>query len=279
MALDTKGGAGYMPTDRAIPPGYMTVGTLAKKMNTTVRTLQYYDKEGLLSPSAESEGGRRLYTDKDVVTLYQIQSMKYLGFSLDDIKNHLVALDTPEQVAAVLTEQANAVREKIASLSEVLEIIETLKEETLHIQTVNFRKYADLVAILKVGNENYWAVKLFSDDLWAHIRDRFDEESAKDYKNRQKILFAEAVRLKSAGTSPESGQGLAIGKEWLEMLIEFTGGDMSMIPEMQKFAEHRDLWDGEWRKSWEGAEEYITAALGAYITTLGYNPFEGVMQS
>lgn len=31
---------------RAIPEGFMTVGQLAKKMNVTVRTLQYYDKEG-----------------------------------------------------------------------------------------------------------------------------------------------------------------------------------------------------------------------------------------
>lgn len=30
---------------RAIPDGYMTVGEVAKKMGTTVRTLQYYDKE------------------------------------------------------------------------------------------------------------------------------------------------------------------------------------------------------------------------------------------
>ena len=45
---------------RAIPNGYMTVGELAKRMGTTVRTLQYYDKENLLKPSAESEGGRRL---------------------------------------------------------------------------------------------------------------------------------------------------------------------------------------------------------------------------
>ena len=34
---------------RAIPDGYMTVGEVAKKMGTTVRTLQYYDKEGLPS--------------------------------------------------------------------------------------------------------------------------------------------------------------------------------------------------------------------------------------
>ena len=42
-----------MAEHRAIPEGYMTVGEIAKKMGVTVRTLQYYDKEGLLSPSAE----------------------------------------------------------------------------------------------------------------------------------------------------------------------------------------------------------------------------------
>lgn len=68
---------------RAIPDGYMTVGEVAKKMGITVRTLQYYDKEGLLPPSAESVGGRRLYTDKDLVTLHQILSLKSLGFSFD----------------------------------------------------------------------------------------------------------------------------------------------------------------------------------------------------
>ena len=50
---------------KAIPDGYMTVGEVAKKMGITVRTMQYYDKEGLLSPTSESEGGRRHYTNKD----------------------------------------------------------------------------------------------------------------------------------------------------------------------------------------------------------------------
>ena len=73
-----------MDQHKAIPQGYMTIGEVAKKMNVTVRTLQYYDREGLLSPSAISEGGRRLYTDKDIVTLHQILSLKHLGFTLND---------------------------------------------------------------------------------------------------------------------------------------------------------------------------------------------------
>ena len=130
-----------MTNNRAIPEGFMTVGEVAKKMGITVRTLQYYDKEGLFSPSLQSEGGRRLYTDKDLIKLHQILSMKHLGFSLDDIKNRLVSLDTPEQVANALEEQADALRKKIESLSEALRQTEALREEVLKMQSVDFKKY------------------------------------------------------------------------------------------------------------------------------------------
>ena len=83
----------------------LTVGQLAKEMDVTVRTLQYYDKEGLLKPSQKSEGGRRLYTDKDIVKLHKILSLKYLGFSLDKIKDNLFSLDDPIEVAKILEQQ------------------------------------------------------------------------------------------------------------------------------------------------------------------------------
>jgi len=105
---------------------YMTVGQLAKRMGTTVRTLQFYDLEGLLPPSDETYGGRRLYGDRDVIRLHQIQSLKYLGFSLDEIRHHLVALDTPADVAAALAQQASGLRTQITALSKVLSDIERL---------------------------------------------------------------------------------------------------------------------------------------------------------
>lgn len=134
-----------MNKKKAIPENYMTVGELAKKMGTTVRTLQYYDKEGLLSPTTESEGGRRLYTHKDMIKLHQILSLKSLGFSLDDIKNKLISLDTPEEVANVLNEQSLAIQQKIEQLTEAVTAIETLKNEVLQMQVVDFKKYADII--------------------------------------------------------------------------------------------------------------------------------------
>lgn len=127
-----------MENQRAIPQGYMTTGELAKRMGVTVRTLQHYDREGLLAPSCISEGGRRLYMNKDVVKLHQILSLKHLGFSLGDIKSRLISLDKPAEVADILTEQAAIVQKKIEALSESLNALETLREEVLRMQSVDF---------------------------------------------------------------------------------------------------------------------------------------------
>ncbi|WP_248023138.1 MerR family transcriptional regulator [Streptococcus halitosis] len=155
---------------RAIPQGFMTIGEIAKKMGVTVRTLQYYDKEGLLSPSAKSEGGRRLYSNKDLVILHQIISLKSLGFSLKDIKGRLNSLKTPDEVADALTEQEDEIRQKIEQLKDSLLEIEQLKTEVLQMQTVNFKKYADIIVDLQMKNESYSLIKRFDDDTLDYIR-------------------------------------------------------------------------------------------------------------
>ena len=269
----------FLGKDKAIPQGYMTVGALAKRMNTTVRTLQYYDREGLLPPSAESGGGRRLYTCQDVVRLHQIQSMTYLGFSLGDIKNRLADLSTPADVAAALTEQARAIREKIASLSEALQAVETLKAETLRMDAVDWRKYADIVALLKMMNDGYWAIKNFDDAILDHIRARFDEQSGAAMFARWKRLLTRAAKFQKNCVPPGSPQGQAIAGEFLDFITEFTGGDMSLLSKFKEFAQKVDFWDKKWKEKWQIAEVFLSAAINIYCTNLctntGYNPFAG----
>jgi len=265
-----------METYRAIPAGYMTVGQLAKKMHTTVRTLQYYDKEGLLSPSAESGGGRRLYTDKDIFRLHQIQAMKYLDFSLDDIKTRLADLDTPEQVADVLSEQAKAVKVKIASLSEVLDTIEKLRSETLSIKTVDFKKYADIIVNLQMKNELYGLVKHMDDKTLDHFRSRFDRESAAAIINTLNRLCGQSEKFQKKGIPPESEQGQALGKEWWDMVMEFTDGDMGLLYGLVEFVEQQDGCDSKWKGRWESVEEYLRKAMQTYFMNNGIDPLKEV---
>ncbi len=258
---------------RAIPPGYMTVGEIAEKMGVTVRTLQYYDREGLLSPSAMSEGGRRLYTDKDLVKLHQIMSLKHLGFSLDDIKNRLIPLDTPAEVADILTEQAAAVREKIESLSESLRELEVLRQEVLQMQSVDFKKYADIIVNLQMKNDFYWLIKHFDDQTLDHIRSRFDKDSGMAFMNTFMQLQGEAIRLQNAGIPADSDEGLKFAEAYWNMITDFTGGDMSMLPRLIELGQFQNT-DQKWKEIQEIANEYVEQALGVYFSRSGVDPFQ-----
>ncbi len=264
-----------MAKHRAIPLGFMTVGEVAKKIGVTVRTLQYYDKEGLLSPSAESEGGRRLYTDKDLVILHQIISLKSLGFSLDDIKRHLISLETPADVATALTEQADSIREKIGQLTASLTAIEQLKEEVLQMQTVNFKKYADIIVNLQMKNDSYYLIKRFDDDMLDHIRNRFDKESGLDFMDRFNRLSDEIIELQKANVSPESEKCQRIVKEYWGLVTEFTNGDMSMLPKLMEIG-NIDTATNAWEERQKIVNAYLEPALQAYFSRLGENPFEEV---
>ena len=263
-----------MEKNKAIPPGYMTVGQVAGKTGVTVRTLQYYDKMELLSPSAESEGGRRLYTDKDVVRLHQILSMKSLGFSLDDIKNRLIPLDTPEDVAEALSEQAAALREKIDKLTGSLEAIDALKEEVLMMNAVDFGKYADIVVNLQMKNEYYWLIKNFDNRTLDHFRSRFDKDSGRAMLETFTSLQEEAVRLQREGVSPESGKGQRLAKAYWEMVTAFTDGDMSMLSNLMEAETFEDP-KGRWKEKQAVVHSFIEPALEAYFAKTGYDPFAG----
>ncbi len=67
-------------------PGYYSSGQFAKMAQVSVRTIRFYDKQNILKPSYITPAGARFYTDQDFVKLQQILLLKYLGFSLDDIK-------------------------------------------------------------------------------------------------------------------------------------------------------------------------------------------------
>ncbi len=262
----------FMEKYKAIPEGYMTVGEVAKKMDVTVRTLQYYDRKRLLCPSAVSEGGRRLYTDKDLIKLHQILSLKSLGFSLDDIKERLIPLDAPADVAKALTGQAADIRKKIAALSESLEEIEKLKDEVLQMQQVNFKKYADIIVNLQLKNEFYYLIKYFDDEMLDHIRTRFDKDSAFAFMDRFLLLINNFAKMQESNLPPDSEECTLLAKDFWDIITEFTGGDMSLLPKLMEFGTQKDI-NKDWEKILFLINSYIQPALETYFRQTGINPF------
>lgn len=67
----------------------LSIKEVKKRTGVTVRTLHYYDQIGLLLPADKTEGGHRLYGEKELIKLQEIQFLKSLGFSLSEIKEML----------------------------------------------------------------------------------------------------------------------------------------------------------------------------------------------
>lgn len=258
---------------KAIPTGYMTVGEVAKKMGVTVRALQYYDREGLFSPSVLSEGGRRLYNDRDIVQLHQILSLKSLGFTLDEIKNRIARIDTPQEVAAVLNEQHAAIQAQMKALSQSLRGIDALRKEVLQMQSVDFKKYADIIVNLQMQNDAYWLIKYFDENTLDYLRTHFDKERGVAVLNTFNALRDKAVEYSEAGVPPESAQGQQFAKEFWDMLTDFTGGDMRLLPQLMKMGEMATQ-NEEWQHKQEVLNAFLEPALSVYFDGLGINPFE-----
>ena len=67
-------------------PGYYSSGEFASLSHITKKTLRYYDEHQILKPSYVTDSGAHFYTYDDFARLQQILLLKYLGFSLDDIR-------------------------------------------------------------------------------------------------------------------------------------------------------------------------------------------------
>lgn len=74
--------------------GHMQIGEVAARTELSIRTVRHYDEVGLVTPSARSAGGFRLYTEGDVERLLVIRRMKPLGFSLVEMRDLLDSLAT-----------------------------------------------------------------------------------------------------------------------------------------------------------------------------------------
>ena len=82
-----EGGVTGNPRD-----GLVQIGQVAERTGLSLRTIRWYEEEGLVVPTARTEGGFRLYSADDVARLEVIKRMKPLGFALEEMRELLTLL-------------------------------------------------------------------------------------------------------------------------------------------------------------------------------------------
>lgn len=110
----------------------MRIGDLARSTGVSVRSLRYYEQQGLLS-SRRTSGGQREYPESAVDRVIRIQEMFAAGLSsrtmadllpcVDDVDGSPSAAATP-QLVGLLVEERTRIDESIKDLQRARDVLD-----------------------------------------------------------------------------------------------------------------------------------------------------------
>jgi DNA-binding transcriptional MerR regulator len=226
----------------------LKVGELARRTGLTVRTLHHYDSIGLLTPSARSDAGYRLYDKGDIARLHQIQALRRFGMALAGIA---AFLDSPDaSLTAVIGRQ-------IAALDRQMQEAARLRTQLTQLQDQ-----------LQRGEEPKLSAWLNTLELMT----MHDTYFTKEEQQQMPILnggpawttmIAELQQLLAAGIPPAAPEAQDLARRWMAALQRDTGNDPALVARL----------DAMWTKEQTVREHTgITAGMRQYIMAAANEP-------
>lgn len=158
----------------------MTVKKVSDLTGVSVRTLQYYDKIGLLSPSELTDAGYRLYDDTALERLQQILLFRELEFPLKEIK---AILDSPNF-------------DSKKALSQQIELLELKKQHLENL--INFARGIKMIGVRAVDFSAFDKTKI--DEYAKKAREQWsDTDAYKEFIEKTKDRTQEEDELLAEG--------------------------------------------------------------------------------
>ena len=238
----------------------MTVNEVSKLTGVSIRTLQYYDKIGLLHPAKYTEAGYRLYNDAALETLQQILLFRELEFPLKDIKEIISRPDFDrskalEQQIMLLTLK----KEHIENLIDLAKGIKLWGVRKLKFEAFDTSKIDEYAAQAKA----YWGKTPAYKEFEEKSRGRTKEEDKKIYQGMIDI-FGEFGQIRN--TEPSSKDAQALVKKLQDYITEHmytcTKKILSSLGKMYAgggdFTKNIDSYGGE------GTAEFTSQAIEIY---------------
>lgn len=214
-----------------------SIGDFAKRTGVTVRALRFYDQKGLLTPSYVSEAGQRFYNDQSIVNLQKIVTLKYLGYSLEEIQQLLQ--DNSQTIIASLQFQKLQLEQKRAHMDRIIGSLETaisIGEKSTELEPNLFLMV--IHTLLTENEQRKYLAQFLPENLVDRLYDFFGSNLIE--LNRQYIEMA--IRIKNVYLNPVSDEQLKSYIEQLFMLIP-----QSLVEELaEAFKEHNVQNLNEW---------------------------------
>lgn len=220
----------------------MKIGEFARKSGITVKTLLHYDKIGLLQPSSKTEAGYRLYCDEDFIKLQQITTLKFIGLSLEEIRQ--LINEKGQNIESIISIQAKALEEKKKHIETV---ITALNKAEKQIQNNSFLEIQQLIDIIKITNMETRAKQRFNQASNQHLTDSYY------WRSKTAELINELIKPNINDVVLDLGCG--------------TGKQIIELSRKVKLAIGVDISDGMIRQAKENIENERIHNIELYIGT------------
>lgn len=121
-----------------------TTGEIAKLCGVSVRTVQYYDTRGILTPSELSEGGRRLYSENELKRMKIICFLRDAGISINSIGELLSEEDPGNVISVLLEQQEQTLSAEIRERQAKLEMLGGIRRELKNVPNFSVESIGDI---------------------------------------------------------------------------------------------------------------------------------------
>lgn len=118
----------------------LKIGELAKRSGCSIQTIRYYEKEGLISAPARTDGNFRIYETPALEELAFIKNCRALDLTLDEIKQMMALRHAPgtpcEKVNDMIDTHLDIVKSRIADLQQLYSDLKTLRQKCGHARSI-----------------------------------------------------------------------------------------------------------------------------------------------
>jgi MerR family Zn(II)-responsive transcriptional regulator of zntA len=118
--------------EREEPPveeGLLTTGEMARRSNSTLRTVRFYEEAGILHPVRRTESGHRLFAPGELDRLQLVGDLRSSGLHLDEIKSLLDLKFAEASGGAAAIAATKMLASKIDDLEKKLEVLLRLRDD------------------------------------------------------------------------------------------------------------------------------------------------------
>ncbi|MBE9064710.1 MerR family transcriptional regulator [cf. Phormidesmis sp. LEGE 11477] len=225
----------------------LKIGDLAKQTGLSVRTLHYYDEIELLVPSDRSDVGHRLYSDRDIVRLQQILSLRQLGLSLTEIRK---CLESPDySLPQVIDLHRDRLREQISLSHTLLNRLNGIATELENTQSVAVENLIQAMETITMTTQ------YFTPEQQEVLEIRF-REGADEW---QEILNQIRVEM-DKGSDLNSPAVRMLTRRWLWSMKSFVQGDGEIYDSLVKMYQQEGSIATDWGMD-NATFEYILKAI------------------